>query len=110
MFLLTVQLEGVGQACVFRFRTREAALKQYQSVQEVMAECTMNTEIRGHLSISDDFGNEAIVLWHGIENVQIIDVARDIEAQVELALMQQRAQQRVENDLLRKFGGFGPVS
>ncbi len=88
MFILMLHVDGI--ATPFGLRFREAPMEMLKEIRErVLGAHT--------LDLSDDYGQHISVPSVRLLVPQVIDVAKDMAAQGEMALLQQRAQARMQS-------------
>lgn len=94
MFILTFWVDGVPQPVAMRYTDREKALKVYSGFIESAAGTTSE--------MTDDFDSRASLPRSRTLVSIFTDITKDVEAQIEISVQQQRAnaslQSRLQSD------------
>jgi hypothetical protein len=91
MFILTFWIDGVPQPAVARFNDSERALAVLKTFREAMAGTSVD--------VADDYASRFTLPRSRTLLPIYTDVARDIEAQLEIQVAQQRAQASLQTRL-----------
>jgi hypothetical protein len=103
MYLLALQITGIANPAIFKYRTLKDASREFERVSKAIGPSDGANSGQGEfMTITDDYGHSRALWGHHIQHPALIDMERDIEVQAEMALWQARGQtkanQKIQND------------
>lgn len=113
MYLLALQLSGIANPAVFKFKNLKDASREFERVTKAIGP-NAGTVSEEFMTITDDYGHTRALWSHHIQHPAMIDMERDMEVQAEMAMWQARGQlkanQKIQGDPRLALAAGGTIS